>query len=82
MVTSVGGDVTGELIRWIWKDEEISYEAHINGFEEHGGICDAADFDVDSLADIAKVANDLRYMWDAVLEPDTRGDWSIWGGWR
>jgi len=29
MSTSVGGDVTGELIRWVWKGGGIGYEVRI-----------------------------------------------------
>jgi hypothetical protein len=83
MVTAVADwapGVVGELIRWVAADE-VSYEARINGLEEHDGICDAAAFSNDSLCAIAKVSNDLRYMWDAILDPDTRGAWSTWCGW-
>jgi hypothetical protein len=84
MVTAVADwapGVQGELIRWVTTDE-VSYEARINGLEEHGGICDAAAFSVDSLCALAKVANDIRYMWDAILDPDARGAWSVWSGQR
>jgi hypothetical protein len=80
MVTAVADwapGVQGELIRWVTADE-VSYEARINGLDEHGGICDAAAFSIDSLCALAKVANDLRYMWEAILDPDERGAWSGW----
>jgi hypothetical protein len=82
MVTSVHGDVTGELLRWIWDDGEIGYEVRINGLEDDGGTCDAAAFSFDSMADLSQVANDLRYMWDAIIRPGERGAWSTWSGCR
>jgi hypothetical protein len=74
MVTAVADwapGVQGELIRWVAAGE-VSYEARINGLEETGGICDAAAFSISSLAALAKVANDLRYMWEAVI-PGRKG---------
>jgi hypothetical protein len=82
MVTSVGGDVTGELLRWIWDDNSIGYEVRINGLEETGGTCNAAAYSYNSIANLAKVTNDLRYMWDAIANPDRRGAWSTWSGCR
>jgi hypothetical protein len=83
MVTAVADwapDVQGELIRWAWKDGEVSYEAQINGTEDPGGTCDVAAYSIDSLCALAKVANDLRYMLVAILDPDERGAWSTWSG--
>jgi hypothetical protein len=83
MVTAVAPwapGVVGELIRWVTADE-VSYEARINGLDEHAGICDAAAFSIDSHCALSKVTNDLRYMWDAILDPDTRGAWRTWCGW-
>lgn len=78
MVTAVTNGVRGELIRWAWKDGEVSYEARINGTEDHGGTCDVVAYGIDSLCALSKVANDLRYMLEAILDPDTRGAWSTW----
>jgi hypothetical protein len=81
MVTAVADwapGVRGELIRWVWKDGEVSYEARINRTEDAGGICDVAAYSIDSLCALAKVANDLRYMWEVVIDPDERGAWSTW----
>jgi hypothetical protein len=84
MVTAVAPwapSVQGELIRWVTAGE-VLYEARINGLDEHYGICDAAAFSHESLCALAKVANDLRYMWEAILDPDERGAWSTWSGQR
>jgi hypothetical protein len=67
----------GELIRWV-DAEEVSYEARINGLEDHAGICDASAFSLESLAALEKIAGDLRYMWEVAIDPDTRGAWSTW----
>jgi|ERR1700704_7102810 hypothetical protein len=81
MSTSVAdwADVRGELIRWVC-DGEVGYEVRINGSEEHGGICDIAAYTLNDLWALAKVTNDLRYMWEAILDPAARGAWSTWSG--
>jgi hypothetical protein len=60
MSTSVAewADVRGELIRSVFDDGEVSYEARIDGLEDHYGLCDA-------FSALAKVSNDLRYEWSA-----------------
>jgi hypothetical protein len=50
IVTSGAGPVVGKLIRWVWADGEVGYEARIDGIEDSGGISDVAAFSVDSLA--------------------------------
>src|SRR3981081_914844 len=55
VVTNWAPGVQGELIRWVTAGE-VSYEARIDGLEEHGGICDAAAFSIDSLNALTKVA--------------------------
>lgn len=81
MVTAVSfdGGPVGELIRWVHGDE-TGYEVRINGLEEDGGVCDAAAFSVDSLAGLAKVANDLRYEWEIItgVYADQGIVWSVW----
>jgi hypothetical protein len=80
MVTAVADwapGIQGELIRWVTADE-VSYEARINGTDEPAGICDVAAFSIESLSALAKVANDLGYMWEAIIDPDARGAWSTW----
>jgi hypothetical protein len=82
MVTAVADwapGVQGELIRWVTADE-VSYEVRISGLDEHGGICDVAAWSIDSLWALAKVSNDLRYMWEAILDPENRGAWNTWSG--
>jgi hypothetical protein len=66
MVTVWCGGVIGQVIRWVWKDDEDSYEVRIDGLEDHGGICDAAAFSIDALRAIAYVANELRYEWEII----------------
>jgi hypothetical protein len=53
MSTSVGGNVRGELIRCV-AEGEVSYEARINGAEEHCGLSDIAAYSISSLAALAK----------------------------
>jgi hypothetical protein len=82
MVTAIAEwapSLHGELIRSVdWEAGEVSYEARIDGIEDPDGICDIAAFTRNDLAALAKVANDLRYMWDAILDPEGRGRWSMW----
>jgi hypothetical protein len=33
---------------------------------------------LDSVWALAKVANDLRYMWEAIIDPEAHGAWSTW----
>ena len=77
VITNWAPGVQGELIRWVTADE-VSYEARINGLDEHYGICDAAAFSIESVWALAKVANDLRYMWETVIDPEAHGAWSTW----
>jgi hypothetical protein len=41
-------------------------QPRINGFEDHGGICDIAAYSIADLAALAKVANDCRYEWEQI----------------
>jgi hypothetical protein len=69
MVTVWCGDVIGQLIRWVWKDDEgseVSYEARIDGAEDPGGVCHVAAFSVDACRAIAYVSNELRYEWEII----------------
>src|ERR1700738_28439 len=71
MVTAISfdtGGAIGELVRWVTNDEpaEVGYEVRIHGLDEHAGICDVAAYSIDSIAAIAKVANDLRYEWEII----------------
>jgi hypothetical protein len=62
--TSDAGPVVGKLIRWVWNDGEVGYEARIDGVEDSGGVSDIAAFSTDMIGAIACVANDLRYEWE------------------
>ena len=42
MVTAWSGDVSGQLLRWVWDDGEVGYEARIDGLDENGGFSNAA----------------------------------------
>jgi len=83
MVTAISydtGGAIGELVRWVAKDEaacEVGYEVRINGLDEHAGTCDVAAYSIDSIAAIAKVANDLRYEWEIItgVYPDL--EWHV-----
>jgi hypothetical protein len=66
-VTSGAGPVVGKLIRWVWADGEVGYEARIDGLEDAGGASDAAAFSVDSLSALECVLADLRYEWRCLL---------------
>jgi hypothetical protein len=78
MVTSVAGAVAGWLIRWTWEDGEINYEVRINGTEEHYGQSDVAAHSIDTLADLAQVANNLRQEWEIVTGVRENHVWSVW----
>jgi hypothetical protein len=79
MVTSVAewAAIKGELIRWITDDGEVGYEVRIDGLDEHGGICDVAAHSINSIAGIAKVANDLRYEWEIITGVYPDRVWSV-----
>ncbi len=63
------GEVVGELIRWAdGADESITYEARIDGTPDSAGITDIAAYTYEDIRAVAKVANDLRYEWAAILE--------------
>ena len=63
------GEVVGELIRWADShDESIFFEARIDGTPDSAGITDIAAFTYEDIRAVAKVANDLRYEWAAILE--------------
>jgi hypothetical protein len=76
MSTSVGGNVRGELIRCV-AEGEVTYEARINGAEEHGGICDIAAYTLDDLWALSKVTNDLRYEWAQITGLHEGVTWSV-----
>jgi hypothetical protein len=80
MVTAVAEwapTMVGELIRVMY-DDVVSFEVRINGTDDDAGICDVAAFSVDSLAALAKIANDLRYEWEIItgVYPDVK--WDVW----
>jgi hypothetical protein len=79
MSTSVAdwADVRGELIRSVADDGEIGYEVRINGLEEHYGFSDVAAYSIDTLAALAKVANDLRYEWAQITGLHKGVTWSV-----
>ena len=66
MVTAWDGDVVGQLIRWVWDDGDVGYEARIDGLDENGGFSDACALTVDKCGGIASVANELRYEWEII----------------
>jgi hypothetical protein len=69
--------VPGELIRSVFDDGEIGYEARIDGLEDHYGLCDASATNLDNLAALAKVSNDLRYEWSAITGLHKDVTWSV-----
>jgi hypothetical protein len=78
MVTAIGyDDIEGELIRGVADDVEVLYEVRINGLDEHYGVCDAVAYSIDSLAGLAKVANDLRYEWEIIAGVYPEMKWSV-----
>jgi hypothetical protein len=82
VVTAVAGEVVGELIRSVSKDRHkelrADYEVRINGLDESYGICDVAAYTIDSLADLAKDADDLRYEWEIITGVYEGTTWSVW----
>jgi hypothetical protein len=70
------GSVVGELIRWVC-DDEVDYEARINGVEDHGGICDIAAYTLDDLWALSKVTNDLRYEWAQITGLHEGVTWTV-----
>ncbi|MBB5160754.1 hypothetical protein [Mycobacterium sp. AZCC_0083] len=78
MVTSVAGSVVGWLIRWAWEPGEIDYEVRIKGLEEHAGLSDVAAYSIDTLADLAQFANNLRQEWELITGVRENHVWSVW----
>jgi hypothetical protein len=68
--------VRGELVRCVGEGE-VSYEARIDGLEDHYGLCDASATSLDNLSALAKVANDLRYEWSAITGLHKGVTWSV-----
>jgi hypothetical protein len=68
--------VRGELVRCIGEGG-VSYEARINGTEEHCGLSDIAAYSLDKLSALAKVANDLRYEWEQITGQHKGVTWSV-----
>lgn len=63
------GDVVGELIRWAdGHDDSITFEARIDGTQDSAGVSDVAAYSYEDICAIAKVSNDIRYEWAAILE--------------
>lgn len=63
------GDVIGELIRWVdGHDGSVTFEARIDGTQESPGVSDIAAYSYEDIWAIAKVSNDIRYEWAAILE--------------
>jgi hypothetical protein len=69
-------DVRGELVRCVGEGE-VSYEARIDGTEDHCGLSDVAAYSLDNLAALAKVANDLRYEWEQITGRHKSITWSV-----
>ncbi|UVO14250.1 hypothetical protein NM962_09730 [Mycobacterium sp. SVM_VP21] len=67
------GLVTGELVRWVHPDGELTYEARIRGLPQHG-TTDLVAAELDELCDIAKVLQELRYEWGAMVVYE---DWAV-----
>jgi hypothetical protein len=67
LVTVQHGDVHGELVRWVWSDGEIGYEARINGVEDSAGVCDVIVYDEASVNALMHVCMDLGYEWRWLL---------------
>ena len=68
--------VRGELVRCVGEGE-VSYEARIDGLEDHCGLSDVAAYSLDNLSALAKVANDLRYEWSAITGRHKGVIWSV-----
>jgi hypothetical protein len=66
MVTVWSRDVIGQLIRWVWNDGEMGYEARFDGLDETGGLSNAAAATIGSCAALAWVANEIRYEWEII----------------
>ncbi|WP_041787081.1 hypothetical protein [Mycobacterium intracellulare] len=63
------GEVVGELIRWAdGHDDSITFEARIDGTPDSAGISDIAAYSYEDILALAKVSNDLRSEWAAILE--------------
>ncbi|MCV7382175.1 hypothetical protein BST11_13405 [Mycobacterium alsense] len=63
------GEVVGELIRWAdGHDGSITFEGRIDGTPDSAGITDIAAYSYEDIWAIAKVSNDIRYEWAAILE--------------
>jgi hypothetical protein len=74
--TSVGGNVRGELVRCVGEGE-VSYEARIDGTEDHCGLSDVAAYSLANLSALAKVSNDLRYEWEQITGRHKGITWSV-----
>jgi hypothetical protein len=65
-----GGTVGGELPRWVDDQGAVGYEVRIDGLEDSDGTSDIAAFSIEMIGAIARVANNLRYEWDLILDHD------------
>jgi squalene cyclase len=68
--------VHGELVRCVGEGE-VLYEARIDGTEDHCGLSDVAAYSLDTIAALAKVANDLRYEWEQITGRHKSITWSV-----
>jgi hypothetical protein len=59
------------------RDGEVGYEVNINGLEDYG-IADVCTYCIDATADIACVANDLRYEWELVTGVYRPDQWTYY----
>ncbi len=66
MVTVWRGAVIGQLVRWVWDDGEVGYEARFDGLDASGGLSNAAAATIGSCAALAYVAHEIRYEWEII----------------
>lgn len=78
IISCFSGDVVGQVIRWVWNDGEVGFECRIDGLEETAGTCDLFATTIDSLADVAYVANSLRYEWEILTGVYPDREWTYW----
>ncbi|TPG37086.1 hypothetical protein EAH80_04300 [Mycobacterium hodleri] len=68
-MTAWHGEVVGQLIRWVWSDGEVGYEARVDGMAENGGFSNACALTIAKCGGIASVAND---PWPSIRVGDHR----------
>jgi hypothetical protein len=68
LVSARCGEVTGNLIRWVWDDGEVVYETQVSGLPDAAGFADFAAAQPRTLMDLSSVCYALLREWRAAMD--------------